>query len=305
MANDDSSVVDEDTLFGESDEDSIGGEIQPSPEDAIPDLDILGEDVAAKVPNTDKPGDAERKPAAEAEEVRLPWDPKRQKADETLAKVTKRLSQAEHVIEELRAKTTPPSDDEVALAEAMKALESFPEAPELPGEFDDDDDREAYRKAMTKRDAELKRLASEVKTLTAKVRTAKPAEKPAEKPDDDEQGPMQETFETLCLDAEVEFGSEHGDKARPLIVRELVNCGFSEAKPATKDQLAKIVTRIYRSLAEPVKTKQEDAETQSRPAERRSTSRTQLPPGRVDSPTWKELGEQLKAEQARGRRKPR
>ena len=64
----------------------------------------------------------------------------------------------------------------------MKALESFPEAPELPGEFDDDDDREAYRKAMTKRDAELKRLASEVKTLTAKVRTAKPAEKPAEKP---------------------------------------------------------------------------------------------------------------------------
>jgi hypothetical protein len=292
---DENGVIDENTLLG-NDPGDVGGEIQPSPADAVPDLDMLGEDIAARTRATDKPGNAERKPAAEADEVRLPWDPKRQKADERVIKLEKRLAKAEHVIEEQRAKNAPPSDDETALSNATKALETFPDAPELPNDFDTDEEREAYQKAMTKRDAELKRLVAEVKTATAKVRTAKPAAKPAAEPDDDEQGSMQEDFKNLCLDAEVEFGSDHGDKARPLIVRELGKLGFSEAKPATKDQLAKIVTRIYRSLAEPVKSKDDDVAGQPRSqAARQATPKPSLPPGRIYQPTWKELAADLPA----------
>ena len=76
---DENGVIDENTLLGDDPETDVGGEIQPSPADVVPDLDMLGEDVAARLKAADKPGDAERKPAAEADEVRLPWDPKRQK----------------------------------------------------------------------------------------------------------------------------------------------------------------------------------------------------------------------------------
>ena len=112
---------------------------------------------------------------------------------------------------------------------------------------------------------------------------------------------MHEDFLNLCLDAEVEFGSEHGDKARPLIVRELGKLGFSEAKPATKDQLAKIVTRIYRTLAEPVKKDDADDQPRSQTA-RGEPQKPNLPPGREYIPTWKELAAGLKARKP-GRRK--
>jgi len=287
MADEIDGVIAEDTPLGTSGPLGEGEQIVAGTDEAKPDLDIPG-----------KPEDEAKAEKPEPKEVKLPWDKARQKSDQEAANMRKRLDQAEHVIEELRAAQAPPSDDEKALDDAINALESL-EVPVHAGEYATDEQNEEYAKAIKQYPGEKKKLAAAVKALTVKVKNAKPATpaKPKEDPEPDE-GPTQADFDQMCREAEIEFGSEHGDTARPECIREMKKLGFTADNRPTKEQLGKIVSRVYRTTAAKADSgKSEEVDSQPQPRAPRQTpqQRHGLPPGRVYLPSIDELAADMSA----------
>jgi len=256
-------------------------EVEPNLEISKPETKVEAEDGEEAKP-ADKPT------------TKLPWDHQRQKKDQELANLRKRVDQAEHVIEELRKpKPTGAADLDAATAELEQLIEDSPD------EFADDSEVKAYRAKLTKVTGKVK--AAKV-ALTAKAEEKKPkpdSDQPAIMPENT--APTMDDFNAMCVDSEIEFGSQFSDVGRASCIREMTKLGFGDSRWPTKEQLGKIVTRVFRETrdkAEGKPAKKAEAGVNARPANHEAETLTN---SKVRS--WNEIKADVAAKQAREKKR--
>lgn len=319
--NQEGSIVEDADQIGSSEVVADNAEGQQAPAEAAePDLDIdaVGtqsdqDDEASEAESQDEAeGEADEPPAKGDTEVRLPWNPKQQKADQDRAAFERRLTKAEHVIEEQKSLIEelrqPKPSGEVELDKAVADLEAL----ETPDEFADEDAVKQYREKFQALTGKVK--AARQKLAQERVEAAKPKAKPKPVTDPDStpavapnSPPGQTDFNDMCVEQEVEHGIEVGKIARPAIASELRKLGYGEKKWLSKALLGKLVARVYRQIAEKAASREASKKPQAGSTQpRRAEDGTYAPAateGRVHLPTIRELAEKQKAEQQRGRNK--